>query len=289
MNKVAIVTDSATPVPPELVQEYGIKIVPLHVIMDGKSYPDTEIDMGKLYARLEEKENLPTTSAVTTGQILQAYQEMSQRAEAIIFISLTSAYSATYGAAMDAKKMAREELPRTVIEVIDCRTVAAAQLLIVLQAAKAAAQGKSLQEVIDVAKDMILRVNDLSTRDTLFYIDKGGLVFEAQSWAEAESGSTFRAILKVDASTKGITKPIARAKTKTQIMNKMADIAKERMGGKKLHAAIVHTNVPEQAEQLRKAVLSRCQCDEFYVSEAMGATAVKNGRGLIHFGFYGDD
>ena len=69
----------------------------------------------------------------------------------------------------------------------------------------------------------------------------------------------------------------------------MVDIAKERVKDKKLHAAIVHTNIPDQAEQLRKTVLSRCQCDEFYVSEAMGATAAKNGRGLIHFGFYGSD
>ena len=289
MNKAAIITDSVTAVPAEMAQKYGIGIVATHVIMDGKSYPDTEIDMEKLYARLEKKENLPTTSAVTTGQILQAYQEMSHRAEAIIFISLTSAYSATYGAAIQAREMAREKLPKTAIEVIDSCTIAAAQLLIVLQAARAAAQGKSLQEVIDVARDMILRVNDLSTRDTLFYIDKGGLLFEAQPWAEAESGSTFKTILKVDASTKGITKPIARAKTKTQIINKMADIAKERIGDKKLHAATVHTNVPDQVEQLRKTVLSRCQCDEFYVSEAMGATAAKNGRGLIHFGFYGSD
>ncbi|MFB0556425.1 MAG: DegV family protein, partial [Dehalococcoidia bacterium] len=150
-------------------------------------------------------------------------------------------------------------------------------------------QGKSLQEVTKLANDMIPRVNDLSTRDTLFYLDKEGLVFEAQSWAEAESKSTFRAILKVDASSEGITKPIARAKAKTQIMNKMVDIAKERVRGKKLHAAIVHTNVPDQAEQLKKMILSQFQCDEFYVAEALGATAAKNGRGLIHFGFYGGD
>jgi len=54
-------------------------------------------------------------------------------------------------------------------------------------------------------------------------------------------------------------------------------------------AAIVHTNVPEQAEQLRKIVVSRCQCAELYVAEALGATAAKNGRGLIHLGFYGGD
>lgn len=70
MNKVAIITDSVAAVPAEMAQKYGIGIVATHVIMDGKSYPDTEIDMEKLYARLEKKENLPTTSAVTTGQIL---------------------------------------------------------------------------------------------------------------------------------------------------------------------------------------------------------------------------
>ena len=291
MNKVAIMTDSIAAIPPEMAREYGIVVVPAHVIIDGKSYPDTEIDMEKLYARLEEKENLPTTSAATTWQFLQAYQEMSQSAEAILVITLTSAYSAIYGTATEAREMAREKLPKTTIEVIDSRTAAAAQLLIVLQAARAAAQGKSFQEVTELVNDMILRVNDLSTRDTLFYLDKGGLVYEARSWAEAEaeSESAFRAILKVDASTEGITKPVARAKTRTQIMRKMVDIAREKVGDKKLHAAIVHTNVPDQAEQLRKMLLSQFECDEFYVAEAFGATAVKNGRGLIHFGSYSSD
>jgi len=291
MNKVAVITDSIAAISPEMAQEYGIGIVPAHVIMDGKSYPDTEIDMGMLYARLTQKENLPTTSGATTGQFLQAYQEISQRAEAILVITLTSAYSATYGAALEARELAREKLPKTAIEVLDCRTVAAAQLLIVLQAARAATQGKSLQEVTKVANDMIPRVNDLSMRDTLFYLDKGGLTFEAGSWAKAEveSASTFRTILKVDASSEGITKPVARAKTRTQIMNKMVDIAKERVGDKKLYAAIVHTNVANQAEQLKKMILSQLQCDELYVAEALGATAAKNGRGLIHFGFYGGD
>ncbi len=289
MNKVAIITDSISAVPAEMAQKYGIGIVSAHVIMDGKDYPDTEVDMEKVYVRLKEKENLPTTSAVTTGQFLQAYQELSQRAEAIIFISVTSVFSATYGAAIQAREMVREKLPRTIIEVIDSCTVTAAQLLIVLQAARAAAQGKSLSEVIEVINNLIPRINLLSTRDTLFYLDKGGLVFEARSWAEAESQSSFRAIVEIDTSTGGKTKPVARAKTKTQIMNKMADIARERMGSKKLCAAIVHTHVPDQAEQLRKTVLSQFQCDEFYVTEAIGATAVKNGRGLTDFAFYSSD
>ena len=291
MNKVAIITDSTSGISPEMAQKHGIGVVATQVIVDGKDYPDTEIDMGKLYARLEGKENLPTTSAVNTGQFLQLYHKLSQHADAILVITLTSAYSATYETAIQASEMAHEKLPKTTIKIIDSRTVAAAQLLIVLQAAKAAAEGKSLGEVMELVNDMILRVNDLSTRDTLFFLDKGGLTYDAHSWAKAEteSAGTFRAILKNDASTGGITRPVARAKSRTQIMEKIVDLVREKIGDKKLHAALVHTNVPDQAEQLKKMLLSQFQCEEFYITEATGATAVKNGRGLMQLGFYGTD
>lgn len=289
MSKVAIMTDSVAAIPPEMAKKYGIRVVPLHAIMDGKDYPDTEItkaEMERLYARLEEKGNLPTTSAPSVGDFLEVYQELSQRAEAILFISLTSSFSATYGAAMQAKRIAQEKLCQTTIEVIDSRTTSSGVMLIVLEAAKAATQGKNLGDVIGITNEMIPQINLLSTRDTLFYLDKGGLVFEAKSWAEAESKNSFRAIVEIDASTEGKTRPVARAKTKTQIMEKMVDIVKERVGDHKLYAAIVHTNVPDQAEQLKQMVLSQFHCDEFYVAEALGATAVKNGRGLVDFAFY---
>jgi fatty acid-binding protein DegV len=101
--------------------------------------------------------------------------------------------------------------------------------------------------------------------------------------------SSFRALVEIDASTGGITKPIARAKTRTQIMEKMVDIAKERGGGKKFHAAIAHANALEQAEQLKQMVLTQLQCDEFYVVSAPPVVAVMNGEGLIDFGFYSSD
>jgi len=69
-------------------------------------------------------------------------------------------------------------------------------------------------------------------------------------------------------------------------MQKMIDITRERAGNKKLHVAIVHANVPDQAEQLKQMVVSQLHCNELYVSEASPATAVHNGEGLIEFGFY---
>ena len=242
--------------------------------------------MESLYAQLDKKESLPTTALFSVVECFQTWQELSQNVEAILHISMTSAFTAAYGVALQAEEMAKEKLPKTTIEVIDSRTTGVGLALIALEVAEMAAQGKDISEITEFVNHLIPKVNFFSTRDTLLYLDKGGRIFEAKSWAEAESKNSFRAIVEIDASTGGKTKPVARAKTKKQIMNKMLELAKEKAGGNKLHAAIVHTNVPDEAEQLKQMMLSQVQCDEFHVAEALGATAVKNGRGLVDFAFY---
>ncbi len=289
MKKVTIMTDSIAAIPKEIAEEYGITTVPFHVIVDGKDYLDTEIDMKWLYNRLKEKDNLPTTSFPSVGEFFHTYQQLAQSSEAILHISMTSAFTKGYEAAVEAKKMAQEKLPKKRIEVIDSYTIEAGELLIVTEAARAAKEDKDINEIMKLLNEVIPRVNLLEGTDTLFYRDKGGRIFQAKSWAEAESLTSFKAILEVDASTGGITKPIARAKTKTQIMEQMVDIAKERIENKKVHAAIVHTNVLKEAVKLKEMLLSQCHCGELYVKEAAPATAVHSGEGLISFGFYGRD
>jgi DegV family protein with EDD domain len=292
MNKVAVMTNSLASVPLEMQREYGIGVIPFHFIIDDKDYLDTDVkDMTQFYARLREREILPTTSFPTPEEFLQFYQALSQNAAAILHISLTAVFSGEYEAALKAKEMARGKLPNTTIEVIDSKTVEGSLPLITIEAAKATAQGKDLNEVTQLVNDIIPRVNQLSIRDTLFYLDKGGRIFDAKSWAEteAEVSSSFRGITEVDASTGGRTKPVARAKTKAQIMDKMVDIARERMGDKKLRFVIAHANVPDQAEQLKQKMLSSFRCDEFYVVEISPIVAIHNGEGIIGLGFYSSE
>lgn len=285
MTKIAVVTDSIASIPVEIQKEYGITMIPFHVIMDGKDYLETEIEMDQIYSRLRKKENLPTTSFPSSGEFLQVYHELSQRAEAILHICLTAAFTRAYGAAVEAKEMAREKLPQTTIEIVDSRTVTAGELLVVLEVARAAAEGKSIKQVIEVANSLIPRVNLMETRDTLFFVDKGGRIFEAKSWAETELVGNFRAITECDSSTGGITKPLARAKTKTQVMEKMVDIAKERIGDRKCHVAIVHANVLDQVERLKEMIVRQLNCDEIHVGDASAMTAIHNGEGIISLGF----
>lgn len=284
MRKVAITTNSAS-ISVEEAAKHDVTIIPFHIIMDRKDYLDPEIDMEKLYARLSEKKRLPTTSIPTVEEFLQAFTELSQNAEAILHISMTKAFTAAYNLALQAKKQAREKLPKTTIEVIDSCTTGGGLALICLEAARAAKQGKDMKEIVELVNHMIPRTTDLSARDTLFYLGKIGRIFEARSWAKAESKTSFRAIVEIDASTGGVTKPITRAKTKTQIMQRMVDIAKQRVKDKKIHAAILHTKAPEQAEQLEKMLLSQLKCEELHIGQGSATVAVANGRGLIDLAF----
>ena len=87
---------------------------------------------------------------------------------------MTSAFTAAYSVALQAKEMAREKLPKTAIEVIDSRTTGSGLALIVLEAVEMAAQGKDISEIARFVSHLIPKVNFLSTRDTLLCMDKGG-------------------------------------------------------------------------------------------------------------------
>lgn len=186
MEKVAIMTDRASNMSPEIARKFDIKMIPFHIIIDDKDYLDTEIDIEDLYTRVAKKENLPTTSFPSPEEFLQFYQELSQKAETILYISMSAAFTGGYKVALEAKEIAQKELPKTTIEVIDSHTAGGGLALIALAAARAAKQGKNIEEVVQQAKYLIPRINHLSAPDTLFYLDKGGRICEAKSWAEAQ-------------------------------------------------------------------------------------------------------
>ena len=289
MRKVAIVADSPVTLTAEFIAENKINIVPFHVIADDRDYMDTEVDMDWLYNRLQDKDNLPTTSCPSPGQFLQAFRECARKEQDIICITMTAAFTKGYQAALDATKLAREEFPEIRIELIDSRTAEAGEMILVIGLAEAVKEGKSFEDIVELANELKLNMNTLQTFDTLFYREKGGRILKAKSWAKAETATSFKAIIEVDASAGKLTKPIARAKTKNEILAKMVDIATERIGNKRFHAAIVHGDVPEQASKLREMLLTKFNCEKIYINQALAVTAVHAGKGFISFGFYGSN
>lgn len=284
-KKVAITTDSVCG-SPQLAKRFGIGIIPYPVIMNGKSCSDVEAEAlrDEIYEKLRKKEELPFSGVPSPGEFLQVWQDVGRNTEAVVHFTITPSFTGAYSLALEVKQTASEQMPHKAIEVIDTKTVSCGQFLIVLEAAKAAIEGKNVESVVKVASDAISRLILLEIRDTLFYLDNLGRTrdsAEAHSWAEAESITSFKSLIETDASTGGKPKPLARTRTRTQIIKKMLEIAEEKVGARKVSAAITHIGAPEDAEQLKESILSHFDCDEIYVYEGSIVTAIYNGLGFL--------
>ena len=288
MREVAIVAESVATIPPEVAEKYGIQIVPFHIVMDGTDYIETEIDKEQLFARLRSKENLPTTSPPSPGEFLESFTRASQWAKAILVVTLTSSYSQAYNSALNAKKLAQEQLPNTTIEVLDSQTVVGAEMLITIEAAKAANEGKSLPEVTEVANKIKQRVSEFALRPSLFHFEHYGRTGKAKGWAKSAISTV--TVLETDAATGGAAKPVLRDRKPAKAVEATLDLIEERTKGKRLIAAITHVSVPDEAERIKKKLLSRFNlADEIYVCEMPPIGAVLNGEGIVDIGFYAED
>jgi len=290
VSKVAIVTDSISHMPQELIDKYDIKMVPMGITIGGKTYPENEVNLPEYYQKLlqiTENEKLPTSSSVTVGSFLEAFRELSQKADGIVYIGHSIRLGMSTNAATQAKKMAEEELPNIQIEVIDSGTALGAQAFIAVEAAKAAAEGKSLPEVVEAAKNMMLKVKYIVVVDNLEYLAGGGRILDGRAWAEAKVST--KALLETDAAKGTVHAPLARYKTKAQAVKGLLEILKERWGGKKLHVVINHINVPDEAEELKKKVLSQFNCVEFYVTPTYPVVGRHVGPGTQTISWWAED
>ena len=284
MDSVAVVTDSACCIPPELVAEHRICVIPLLIIHDGVSYRDG-IDMSptEVYRIMRKKNTIPTTSIPSPGDILETYRRLSERAESILCITVTGLQSQMFDTALLAKEMAKQELPAVSIEVMDSRAVAGALGFIVLAAAKAAQAGASLAETIEAAQNMKPRVNSVFMLDTLYYLAKTGRIGRASAWA----GGLLDMKPVVEHSTAiGETTPVARPRTRSKALGRMLEIMSERVGDSPAHVMVHHGDELEEAERLKAEIAARFNCVELHVTDFTPAMGVHAGPGLLAISFY---
>lgn len=287
MKEVMIITDSLSAISPELAKEHDVMVIPYHLILDGKSYPDNTLDREQLFARLESYKNLPTHAACTTGEILEAYKKASQGVKGILFIALSSSMSADYNAGLQAKESAKKELPDIAIEVVDSRSVVSGELLVVLAAARAASEGKGLSEVARIARQVVQKVSYINVPETLFFFERSGRSGGEPSIAKAPI--PIYPLLEMDASTDGAGRFIAKNRTKAKAIEALLEIVKAKCGHKKLHAAIGYTNNLEEAEALKKKLLSQFEVGELHITPCSLVACVVTGPRCLVLGFYGED
>ena len=183
MHNVAIVIDSTTTIPKEYLDKYNIITVPVNLIIEGKIYLDgIDLQPHEYYPMLKKAKKLPTTSAPPPTSFLDAYSQVSSGSKDVLCICISSKLSAVYDVARQAAEMAAESLPDVDVRVFDAHTVAGAAGFIALEAARAAADGGNMKQVIEAAQRVKNKVQMISMLDTLEYLAKGGRISKPAAW-----------------------------------------------------------------------------------------------------------
>ncbi len=284
MKKVAIVTDTTACIPQAKVARYGIELVPVLLICENKSYRDgIDISASRFYNLLRQSQSPITTASSSPEYYLDSFGKASEQAESVLCLTEPSRFSAMFESATIAREMAQTSLPGVAIEVVDATTAAAGLGLVVLEAARTAAEGRDLNEVVATTRSVMSRVNLFATLDTLHYLAKSGRV--PQAAALVNSLLKIKPVFTLnhsDAHTVALPRSSLSA-TKHMLKCMERNIADTQQP---LHAAVMHADVPDKALALRNLIASRFHCAEIFITEFTPVMGVHTGPGLLGVAFY---
>ncbi len=288
-QKVAIVTDSIACLTKEIVTQYGIGIVPIKFYSEGKVYKDwVDITPAEAYELFLKDPESFKTSAASPEDCLKAYREASQQTKNILCITISAKLSAVYNAAQMAKEQAKTELPQTSIAVLDSQTATAAEGFIALAAARVAAQGKGLAEVIKAAEEMRDRVSLIALMDTVRYVYRTGRIPKVA--ALAGSMLNIRPIFTISS---GVPHFMNAVRNKERGIDRLIKIMRDKVGLRPvhvavMHAAVMHAYAQDEGERLKERVSSEFNCAELWLTELCPVMGYACGTGTLCLAFYSE-
>jgi DegV family protein with EDD domain len=237
---IKIVTDSTCDLPQDLLQEYGIKLVPLYINFGDQGYLDgEELTRQEFYQRLPECDPLPTTATPGVDAFKQVYEDLADSgASEILSIHISISLSAT----VDVARTAANETKKVPVTVLDSQQLSLGTGFLVLSAAKAAAEGKSMDEIVSMLNEQTSRTYVIAALDTLEYLKRSGRM----NAVVARLGSVLKIkpiLIMHDGEPTG-----ERVRTRERALARLIEFISEL--GPLEELALVHTNAAQEAKEL---------------------------------------
>jgi DegV family protein with EDD domain len=275
---VAVVTDSAANIPPDLISETGIAVVPLHVRFGDAVYRDgVDLSPREFYERLVASPEDVSTSASSAGDFLEVFDRAGE--SEIVCITVAAGMSSNY----EHARLAAEEFSGRV-ELVDSKSASMGEGFVAIQAARAAADGSPMEEVVKRASDVADRTTLIAMVDTFEYLKRSGRVTKLQAYA-----ATMLDIKPVFAFRGGDTFPVARSRTRRRALARIADESLKEIGEQRVHVAVVHAAAEEDARNLLDQIEASADVVESVVTEVTPVVGVHTGPGLVGIAFFSEN
>ena len=184
MSEFSIVSDSACDLPPEILREFDIRIVPLNARIGDEEYVDYPDERGIAPDALCEKlrSGLPAqTSAPSLDLFTETFEDILKEGRDVLYIGFASSLSATYNTGSTAAKFLADKYPERRIITIDSYSASLGFGLLVYLTAIKKRGGADLEETAKYVEDMKFRVNHWFTVADLKYLRRGGRLSYARA------------------------------------------------------------------------------------------------------------
>jgi len=277
--QVKIVTDSVADIPSEVVNELGISIIPVLVRFGEETYHDgIDITTDQFYEKLVKSKVMPTTSVPSMDMFARTYAGLAEETDEILVIMLSSKLSGLYNEAVQSANLANSKCR---IEIVDSGCAVMAQGLVVIKAARAAKDGASLDELLDLIRTNLPRSEMQAAFDTLEYLQRGGRIGRAQ----ALLGSMLK-INPLVTLKDGVVEPAGRTRSRTKAIDRLYKFAESYSYIEEL--AVEGAACPDDVDYLVKRLGAIFPAERIYRSRTTPVIGTHTGPGLILVAVLGD-
>ena len=274
MEKIALMTDSASDISVELLEENNIKLLPFRIIYSDKEYEDRlEITPQTMYERL--KTEMPKTSLPSIENMNKAFKEaIEDGCTHAIVITISAAFSGTY----NAVRLVSEEFPELETFVFDSKTLTMAEGAMVLEAARLIKEGKSFKEITEILPKYRDKIDLFFTIDTLEYLQKGGRIGKVAGTV----GELLNLKPIITVADDGTYRTAAKARGSKQAVSKLIEIFKSYLEKGKYKAWILDGDGLDKVNSLYEAIKDLPNVVECTFAGTIGpALGVNTGPGLV--------
>ncbi|WP_313233749.1 DegV family protein [Tissierella praeacuta] len=277
---VKIITDSTSYIPEHIRKELDIRVLSLYVSFPDESIKETDIRNELFYEKMEEK-GIPVSSQPSVGELYEEMKAIVANGHELLCIFLSSEMSGTYASACSVKEKILEEYQDAKIQIVDSRSNSMQLGFAAIVAARAAKEGKTLDEVKEIVEKNINRSRFLFIPDNLIYLKKGGRI----GGASALIGNVLK-IIPILTVKDGKTTILKTIRTKNKAIKTMIDIMlKDNLDYKIQEIIIHHINCYEEAKELAdnlKEVLNK-DIDIVDIGPVIGLHVGPGAIGIVYY------
>lgn len=273
---IKVVMDSGGDLPARLLKMLDVSVVPINIHFRDKVFRDRiDIDSSEFYRRVEEERALPKTAQPSPYQFAEAYRKVAQDTGAtdIISVNVTSQLSGTHASSLLAAQEVADEVR---VHPFDSRSGSGGQGLMVLEAARMAAENFSVDKIMERLESMRDNMSIYLVLDNLKFAQMSGRV-----GAVAATLSSLLRIKPVLSVQDGMLEMAERVRTSRRAIDSMVTMVKEKVGDRLANVVVIHAEAPEVAQALLERVQSEFRIKEIFVEKLSLALAVHLGPGTV--------